>query len=213
MKKESFLFMGIVIIFALTSITANAYCHEVLDFGDKVELGVYAMGVFPEAKEFETATPGGGGYLRYYVSDSIAIEGSVEFARWDFESVLPGFSGKMTGDLDVVPIHGTVMYIYNSAYNIKFYLGGGITGMLIEGDVRGTLTPGGNAQITFDNGLGAHLGGGVNWAFTKDLWINADAKYTWVKSETNETLDTGTLIYDDMDMHNYALRGSVAYKF
>lgn len=180
----------------------------------KLEAGAYGILVIPEKGNFDTAG-GGGGYLRYYITENIAIEGAAEYAQWDFSTDVSGASGTLTGDLDVIPIMGTLLYCFPAAYhyNITSYIGGGITGMFIDGDATGTLTPGGTGKISFDDAIGGHICGGIDWKMTENIFFNLDAKYTWAVSETSESVDTGTLTFDDMDMYNATIRGGLSYKF
>ena len=199
----------LVLLIGLAMISTDAYCR---DLDDKLEAGAYGILVVPAKDNFDT-TGGGGGYLRYYVTDNIAIEGAAEYAQWDFAADTAGATGQLTGTLDVIPIMGTILYAAEVGHSVRGYIGGGVTGMLVNGSATGTLTPGGTGKIEFDDGIGGHICAGLDWQATKNIILNLDGKYTWLTSDTVETVDSGTLTFEDMDMDNFTLRGGATYKF
>lgn len=199
----------ILVILALIMMARDGFCKAA---AGQIEAGAYGTLVVPEKGNFDT-TGGGGGYLRYYLTENIALEGAGEYAQWDFTTDVVGASGQITGDLDVIPIMATLLYAIDCNYNLNIYIGGGFTAMIIDGDATGTLTPGGNAKIEFDEALGGHVCAGLDWKMTDQVLFNIDAKYTWATSETSETVDTGTLTFDDIEMNNFTLRGGISYKF
>ena len=210
MQYKFFLSVVIISIVCLFS-GSMAYCESL---ADSVEGGLYGLLTVPSKDNFDT-TGGGGGYLRYYVTENIAVEAAMEYSQWDFSTTVSGATGTLSGDLDVIPLMGTLQYHYLVNDNLHAYVGGGISGFIIDGSATGTLSVGGGSKIDFDNAIGGHLSGGLNWNATENLLLNVDLKYTWVTSETTESTSTaGTaLVYEDMDLTNLGLRGGLSYKF
>jgi outer membrane protein len=209
MRGLSVFIIGVAII----AVAGLAYAEgEAAAKENKVQLGAYGMLVVPQKGNFDT-TGGGGGYLRYFFTDNIAIEGAVEYAQWDFKTDVGGATGQLKGDLDIIPIMATLQYHFGNFGNYSTYVGGGFTGMVIDGEAKGTLDPGGNGKITFDDAIGGHICGGLDWKLSDNILFNLDAKYTWARSKTSESVDSGTLTFDDMDMYNFTLRGGITYKF
>lgn len=203
------LFVGIAIIIS----TNKAEAGEL--FNDKnLEIGAYGALVVPSKSNFDS-TGGGGGYLRYRMTEKLSLEASAEYDQWDFTTDVTGATGNLTGTIDVLPIMGSLLYYFSKSDNFSAYVGGGITGMLIDGNATGTLNPGDTGTISFDNAVGGHLSLGLDWGINDNISFNLDGKYTFAESKTSETLeDTNyVLTFEDMDMSNFTMRGGLSYKF
>src|SRR4030042_4579805 len=88
------------------------------DTAGKVEVGGYGLIMAPQKGNFDTAG-GGGGYLRYFFTENIALESALEYAQWDFSTSGTGATGTLTGDLDVLPLLGTLQYHFNTGSNFS----------------------------------------------------------------------------------------------
>lgn len=187
---------------------------------ENLEVGIYGTAVVPEKDNFDS-TNGAGGYLRYHLTDDISefnkfsIEIAAEYAQWDFSTNVSGAEGSISGNLDVVPVMCGLLYSFTDSESFRSYIGGGFTGIIINGETSGALSPGGISTIDFDNAIGGHFCAGIDWKITKKISFNVDAKYTIASSDTTETVTDSnyTLIFEDMDMNNFTFRGGLAYKF
>lgn len=213
MKKFGYVFFVLAVLLlsrgAFYAQDALAVEHE-----GKLSAGVYAMVVAPEKGNFDT-TGGGGAYVDYRLTENLVLEGAVEYAQWDFSVDATGAAtGTLTGDLDVIPLIGTLQYRFDTSESFIPYVGAGITAMLIDGDASGTLSNGASATISLDDAIGGHICGGFDYKVQENLLVNLDLKYTWAVSDTTESATAGTTVtFDDMDMHNATARIGIKYLF
>lgn len=180
---------------------------------NKVGLGGYGNMAIQRLSNFDTGF-GGGGYLRYMPLEYVSLETSFDAQVWDFSTTVGGTTGTLSGDFIVMPLSFTAAFTYPTMKGKMYpYIGGGIDYAFIEGDATGTLSPGGNAKITYDNAFGGHISGGFDWMLTKNVAFNLDMKYTWLSPDVSTSVDTGTLTVTDDEFDNLAIRIGVAYYF
>jgi len=201
-----------IIVVSIVCFTGLSYAQESGSLTGKYDIGGYGTVVVPSEENFNI-TAGGGGYLRYYVTENVVIEGAAEYSQWDFGTTPANVDGDIEGDLDVLPLMATLLYYYPASQQLNIYAGGGFTGILIDGEATGTLSPGGTGTIEFDNAIGGHVCGGFDYMVADSIFLNLDAKYTWATSDTSETVTTGSLSFPDMDMDNLTTRGGLSYRF
>lgn len=105
----------------------------------------------------------GGGGLIFGIDSNLAME--LEATHSSFESD--------TGDFEVTDISLGAQYRFRVPENRKLvpYLGAGLDILVTDYD------PYDGASLDVDTAVGGHLRGGVDYFVTKDLALNADAKF------------------------------------
>jgi outer membrane protein W len=212
MKK---LFSFVLVVCAVLLISSVAYCQEESLLLKRLGVGVY--GVYTEQKvDNYDSCFAPGGYIRYMPMDNLAFETSFDVQSWDFDTVVSGATGNLTGDFTVMPLSLTALLTY-PLYEGKFhpYVGGGLDILFIDNDVSGTLTPGGVSTVEYDTGVGGHVSTGADWMLNENFVLNLDMKYTWCSPDVSTTTSEAgtTLNVSDDPFDNLALRMGLAYYF
>jgi len=177
------LFIGLVMVFAgLTSAHAEkAYWT--------LEAGLFS----PEENAFDTgfSLQGSVGLSMAAIDPSLAqrdpiwskvyLEGGIGYMHAEFDEsvVVPGFpTFTVDGDVDVIPVTGTVLIRNDFSNNLELYGGGGLGLYLVM------LEAGGADDSSLE--LGLHLLGGVGYKVDNRLALTAEVQWSRVGEDAAE---------------------------
>lgn len=208
---------GFVMIVCIAGVMNNiAYAQErKSSLTNKIGIGGYGNIAFQRIGNFDTGF-GGGAYIKYMPIDYAAIEASYDIQVWDFSTDVDGATGTLEGDFLVMPMSFTGLLTYPLLEGKLYpYAGAGVDVLFIGGDATGTLSPGGDSKVEYDNAFGVHVSSGIDYVLTENLVFNFDVKYTWCEPDVStSTSQAGTslTIGDDL-FDNLALRVGLSYYF
>jgi opacity protein-like surface antigen len=139
---------------------------------------------YTEAKDADNGTWTIGGQLRYHLMSFLAIEGSIEFRRDEYDG----------GDVKVftIPIQVTALVYLPVDWKIRPYALGGV-GLYV---MHTTFSGANNSSDETDSELGIHLGFGAEWELNPGLSIDADFRYLFI----NEPPHVGQSNFDSWQL-------------
>lgn len=154
--------------------------------------------------------------ISYFFTRNLALELVLTYPQkhdveWTSSPLTTPAGGTMQiGSIKEIPPTLLGQYHFETGTPAKPYVGAGITYMYItDNDLS---VPGlGNVLNIRKSNWGFALQGGVDYALTRNWYLNADVKYIWVDTKVTDTINAG--IDTKLKLDPWVLGVGVGYRF
>lgn len=196
----------IIMLFALiVCFTILAHAEESTG---RFSVGIVGGGIFPKDNDIDNAGYIGGN-LAYGVNEYFAVGAEIGYTSWNVEEDSVDF-----GDVSAIPLLADVYLRYpielGESKIVPYGVGG--VGVIFWDYEESSLLKNNGITVNMDPELGLKLGGGVDYFFTKNFAINAEASYIWSDADMSVTA-FGSQAAATIDTDAWVVCGGLKYYF
>lgn len=227
MKRLYLLVVPFFLIVVIGVFSAVSWAEGRLPLQGSLGFGARVYGVFPKGDSFLGQDldfgneVGGEVNITYRFLKYLALEGGIGYTKIDVKN---NYWGVNWATIQAVPISATLQFrwVSRKPEELKWIIpyaciGGGyyILGIEERSEFRSSsLSRGYGVNLEIDDTFFFHLGGGFDIFLTKNLALNLEARYSWAKTDIDETQTGGggSRILGDTINLNAAIVGA-GFKF
>lgn len=178
-----------------------------------VKAGIFS----PQSDDLKDFDEGFNGEIAFghYFNRHLAMEVGLGYFRTEasFSGTIPGYGAYSEKDkLSVVPVTLSVKGIL-PIDKLELYAIGGIGLYFINGKADASVQRLGSISLEDDEvSFGVHLGAGMKFNITKEVFLGIEGKYIWTKADF-ETTYAGYRVNLDVDIEGFLVTGMIGFRF
>lgn len=219
MKKLT-LFFVLVLMFVAVPAAAQSRSVDVVGFATWVDLS--GEGTFEDdnnsLEDFETefeSDMGYGGAINIFIANRLSVELAASVISPEVNVASGGaVSPLLAGDLEMMPITGTLQFHLAPDARIDPYIGAGVAYILFDDlDGRDDIDDVTFEAIEFEDDYGFVVNAGIDLGLTEMIALNVDGKYVPVESAARARFASGPGQETQVDVNPLMLSAGIRLRF
>lgn len=217
--KRMILIFAVVLMFAAVPVAAQTRSVDLIGFASWVDLsGDSSLEDADGIEDLDIEFDGDMGYgaaINVFIGSRLSAEFAASIVDTEV-NVAPGgpISPVFAGNLEMIPITGTLQFHLLPNSRIDPYVGAGLAYVLFDNvESEEDLDDVDVDEIEFEDDYGFVLNAGVDLGITDSIALNADAKYVPVESSARARFATGVGQFTDIEVNPLILSAGLRLRF